>query len=358
MKKSKRQIPKAKRPIIKRRKAPEERLKEAFANVPKITNETVAEHREDVLRGARRFIYPLKHSRRRAVIISSSIFVAAIIIFLVFVSVSLYRFQSTSGFMYGVTRVIPFPVAKAGSSWVSYNSYLFELKHYMHYYETQQDVDFDSQSGKEQLANYKKQALQQVINDAYVKQLAKENGVRVSGREVSNQVALVRAQNRLGTSQREFEEVLQEFWGWDRNDFRRALQQQLLAQKVVAKLDAETNQQADLAKQKLDAGADFAQVAKELSEDEATKANGGQYGFDINRNNTDIPAEVMAALFRMQPGQYSDVINTGYSLEIVKVDSAENGNIKASHITFNYKPISDYIDPLKAKSSASKYIGV
>lgn len=358
MKKSKRQLPKAKRPIIKRRKAPEERLKEAFANVPKITNETVAEHREDVLRGARRFIYPLKHSRRRAVVISSSIFVAAIIIFMVFVSVSLYRFQSTSGFMYGVTRVIPFPVAKAGSSWVSYNSYLFELKHYMHYYETQQDVDFESQSGKEQLANYKKQALQQVIDDAYVKQLAEKNGVSVSGREVSNQVAVVRAQNRLGASQREFEEVLQEFWGWDRNDFRRALQQQLLAQKVVAKLDTQTNEQANLAKQKLDAGADFAQVAQELSQNESTKANGGDYGFEIDRNNGDIPAQVMAVLFRLQPGQYSEIINTGYTLEIVKVNSAENGKIKASHISFTFKSINEYIDPLKAKSSTNKYIGV
>src|SRR4051812_4849609 len=128
MKKPKK-TPQMPRPF-KRRKAAEERAHEAFANVPRITNETVAEHREDVLAGARKYIYPLKHSRRRAVVISSTIFIAALVVFLTYTTISLYKLQSTSGFMYGVTKVVPYPVAKAGNSWVSYNSYLFELRHY------------------------------------------------------------------------------------------------------------------------------------------------------------------------------------------------------------------------------------
>lgn len=356
MKKTKR-IPKVPRPF-KRRQATEERVKEAFANVPNITNETVAEHREDVLAGARKYIYPLKHSRRRVVVISSTIFITAFVVFMAYVTVSLYKFQSTSGFLYGVTKVIPFPVAKAGSSWVSYNSYLFELRHYMHYYETQQGVDFDSKSGKEQLENFKKQALDQVSNDAYVKQLAKKDHVRVSERAVTNQVELVRAQNRLGTSQREFEEVLNEFWGWNENDFRRSLKQQMLAQAVVAKLDTDTVKQADDTLAQLKAGADFATLAAQVSEDDATKANSGQYAAPIDRNNADIPAAVMVQLAKLQPGQYSEVINTGYSLEIVKVNSVQDGKIQASHIAFNFKPVDDYTAPLKAKNPPKDYIKV
>lgn len=358
MKKQSKRSTTIKRPRLQRRKKPEERLKEAFANVPRITNETVAEHREDVLRGARKFIYPLKHSRRRAVIISSTIFVAALIVFMVVVLLSLYRFQSTSGFMYGVTKVLPLPVAKAGDSWVSYNSYLFELKHYMHYYETQQDVDFESESGKQQLANYKKQALQQVINDAYVKQLATNNGVNVSNRALNNQVDLVRSQNRLGASQREFEEVLQEFWGWDRGDFRRSLRQQMLAQAVVAKLDTDTQDRAKQAQSQLQAGQDFAKVAKTFSDDDASKENGGEYGFEITRNNADLPAEVMAALFRLQPGEQSGIINTGYTLEIVRVNSSDNGKINASHIVFRLDSINKYVDPLKQQSEPTRFISV
>ena len=102
--------------VIKRRKAPEERLKEAFANVPKITNETVAEHREEVLSSARKYIYPLQHSRKRIVFMSGSIAALAVVLFLAYILVALYRFQSTSSFIYGVTQVIPFPVAKVGGS--------------------------------------------------------------------------------------------------------------------------------------------------------------------------------------------------------------------------------------------------
>lgn len=343
---------------IKRRKGAEERVREAFANVPRITNETIAEHREDVLKGARKYIYPLKHSRRRAVMISSTIFITAVVIFLSYVSLSLYRFQSTSGFLYGVTKVIPFPVAKAGSSWVSYNSYLFELRHYMHYYETQQGVDFDSESGKEQLERFKQQALDQVINDAYVKELAQRNDVSVSERQVSDQIALVRGQNRLGASEQEYREVLQEFWGWTENDFRRTLRQQLLTQAVIAKLDTAAQGRAQAALDRLNGGAEFGAVASELSEDEASKGNGGQYPGPIDPRDASVPARVLLELQKMQPGQVSGIINTGYSLEIVRLNSNQDGALQASHITINFKSINDYTKPLQDQNKPNRFIGV
>src|SRR5580704_9067297 len=146
------------------------RFDEAIQTLPRITNETVAAHREEVLSSARKYIYPLQHSKHRIVIISGSLLVLAIIGVFTYCVLALYRFQSDSSFVYRVTQVIPFPVAKAGPDYVAYENYLFELRHYEHYYETQQAVDFNSATGKLQLAAYKKQALQQVIDDAYVKQ--------------------------------------------------------------------------------------------------------------------------------------------------------------------------------------------
>jgi hypothetical protein len=69
---------------FKRRKAPEERVTEAFANVPRITNETVAEHREEVLSTARKYIYPLRHSKHRVVRISISLFVIVVVAFFIY----------------------------------------------------------------------------------------------------------------------------------------------------------------------------------------------------------------------------------------------------------------------------------
>ena len=61
-------------------------------NVPRITNETIAEHREDVLKGARKFIYPLAHSKHRIVLITSTLVIAGIITLLTYCSLGLYKY--------------------------------------------------------------------------------------------------------------------------------------------------------------------------------------------------------------------------------------------------------------------------
>ncbi len=259
-----------------RRRAAESKVSQAILGLPRITNETVAEHREEMLKDARKYIYPLKHTKLGVVKISVSLLVFAVILFFVYLGLALYKFQTTSSFIYGVTQVLPWPVAKAGVSWVSYEDYLFELRHYMHYYETQQQVDFKLQSGRDQLHVFKRQAMQEVVNNAYVKQLARQHHVGVSDHEVNDAVTLLREQNRLGSSDQELSDVLKEFWGWSISDFKRELKQQLLAQKVVAALDMSTTPRAQRALAQVQDGADFAAVAKQVSADPVTKSNGGE----------------------------------------------------------------------------------
>jgi hypothetical protein len=324
--------------------------------VPRITNETVTEHREEVLGQARKYIYPLRHSRHHAVQISISLFVAVVLVFLLYCGLALYKFQDTSGFIYGVTRVVPFPVAKAGSRWISYDSYLFELRRNMHYYVTQQQADFSTDDGQAQLKRLKQQALDQVVEEAYVKQLAAKHDVSVSGQTVDNQVELVRAQNRLGSNDRVFQNVLSQFWGWTEADFKRELHSQLLQQAVVAKLDTATNQRAQAALTALQQGTPFATVAAQYSDDANTKANGGQYGAAVTRDDPNLSPQLTEALFRLQPGQTSALINTGYTLEIVKVLSAASGSVTAAHIQFTFQPIGNYTTPLAKAHPADYYV--
>ncbi|HVC36666.1 MAG TPA: peptidylprolyl isomerase [Candidatus Dormibacteraeota bacterium] len=339
-------------------KATEERVSEALQSVPRITNETVAEHREEVLASARKFIYPLQHSKHRVVGISSWLFLIVLTIFFAYSGVALYKFQLTNGFIYGVTKVVPFPVAKAGPSWVNYESYLFELRHYMYYYHTQQKVDFSTADGKAQLTNFKTRSLNQVIDDAYIKQLASHEHITVSQQEVNNEVALVSSQNRLGSDPKVLQTVLNEFWGWNVSDFKRELSQQLLAQKVVAKLDTSTQGRAKQALAELKSGQDFATLASQLSDDQNTKSNGGEYPNLISQSDSNIDPQITAALFSLKAGQYSGIINTGYSLEIVKVLDIQGPKVHAAHISFNFKDISNYINPLKAKEKTERFIKV
>jgi type III secretion system FlhB-like substrate exporter len=346
------------RNAFKKVKRPDEAavLQQAVEAAPRITNETVAEHREQVLKKARKHIIPLAHSKHQIVILTSTLFIVAVISFFTYVTLALYKFQQSSTFLYRVTQVIPFPVARSGGNFISYENYLFELRHYTHYYETQQKLDFDDEAGKQQLEAFQQQARQKVVDDALVRQLAKDNSVTVSDKEVNDQITLVRNQNRLGENDKVFEDVLRDYWGWSVNDFKRSLHQQMLAQKLVAKLDTDTQNRANAALAEIQAGADFAATAKKYSDDASTKDNGGEFGFAVDRTNRDLTAQTVSALFVLQAGQISGIINTGYTLEIVKNIELQGERIRGAHIVFNFKDINTYLDTLKEKQKTTTYI--
>ncbi len=341
--------------LVRRKKPalPSETIEDHAAPV---TTDNLSEHREEVLAGGRKYIYPLQHSKHRIVLISTGIFIAALVAFFSYCTFALYSAKSNTGLLYVVTRVIPFPVAKAGSKFVSYESYLFELRHYIHYYQNQQKLDFNSESGKQQLEDYKKRALSKVIDDAYVKQLADKNNISVSNQEVNNQIEIVRKQNRLGASEKGFEDVLQDNFGWTINDFRRSLKQQMLSQKVAAALDTNTQKQAKEALSKLAHGTSFAKVAKKYSDDSATKNNNGEFNFLVDKTNRDLSAQTTDALFKLKEGKISGLVNNGVGLEILKNMEMQGNKIRGAHILFDFKNITSYLNDLKDKEKTHTYI--
>lgn len=331
-------------------------IEEAAENAPRITNQTVAAHREEVLSSARKYILPLQHSKRQIISISVSLFILTVVAFFTYCTLALYKFNSNTTFLYRVTQVIPYPVARAGSHFVAYENYLFELRRYVHYYETQQKTDFSDPKNKPQLDAFKKQALDKVVNDAYVKQLADKNNVTVSDKEITDEIALVRTQNRLGGSDKVFEDVLKDYWGWTNEDFKRSLRMELLAQKVAAKLDTATAQKAQNALSDLKGGADFAATAKKYSDDADTRERGGEFGYPIERTTRTLTARTTNALFLLQPGQYSELIQVPDGIEIIKNIERNDQKIRAAHIRFYYKDINTHINDLKDKKKPQLYI--
>lgn len=333
--------------------------KENPSPVPKITSENVAEHREDVLSGARKYIYPLQHSKHRIVILSTTLFLVAVLTFSIISVLFLYRFQTTSGFMYQVTKVVPFPIARTGSTLIAYENYLFELGHYIHYYENQQQLSFDTEAGKAQLDSYKQRAIDKVINDAYIKIIAEEQGITVSDAEIDSEIRIARDQNRLGSSDKVFEDVLKEFWNWSVDDFRRSLKSEILEQKVLRALDPETEKRATAALARVEAGEDFAVVAKELSDDVGTKENGGEFGF-VNKSNRNVSQQTVDTLFNLPEGQNSGVVvvpyGTGYALAIIKNLEQKDGEIRGAHIVFQLKDINEILNDRKEQQPYRLYM--
>ncbi|MEO6761677.1 MAG: peptidylprolyl isomerase [Candidatus Saccharimonadales bacterium] len=354
-----RKLPKPRLPKRLRRLTKEELAAAAIQSIPQITNETVAEHREEVLSSARKYIYPLQHSKYRIVIVSASLLITAIIAFFVYIGFELYKFQSSSAFMYRITQVAPLPVAKVGPSYVAYENYLFELRRYIHYYHTQQNVDFDTAIGRQQLEAYKPKAMQQVIDATYVKQLAVKNGISVSSAEVNREVSLLKKQNQLTGGNKELSDITSEFFGWSVNDLKRELKQELLSQKLVSKLDTTAHSKATSVEQQLKSGADFAVLATKYSDDLATAKNGGQFANEaITVGSTDVPPRLLGVLTSLQAGQVSSPVDIGSGLEIVKIISNDGGKIKAAHIYIQFKSLESYLKPARAAHPAHIFISV
>ncbi|CAM6000320.1 unnamed protein product [Sphagnum balticum] len=247
---------------------------------------------------------------------------------------------------------------KAGPSWVSYESYLFELRRNMHYYATQQQATFKGKDGTAQLTRLKQEAMDQVIQDAYVKELAKENNVSVSDQAVNSEIATLTNENRLGSSQQSLESTLSSYFGWNISDLKQKIKQELLDQAVVAKLDTATNLKAQSALQQLSKGADFGTLASQLSDDLSTKSNGGQYPSAITLNSTNVPPAIAAEAYKLKVGQTSGIINTGLTLDIIKVINTGSDGVHIAHIQFTFQPITTYVSQYQAKHPPHTYIHV
>lgn len=337
------------------------REQKQVTTVPRITNENVAEHREEILSGARKYIYPLQHSKHRIVLLTTSLVIITILFFVATTVFLLYRKQSTSGFMYQITKVIPYPVARTGNTLIAYENYLFELRHYVHYYETQQKLSFETEAGRDQLAAYKKRALDDVINRAYIKMIAKEKNVNVSEAEVDEQIRIAREQNRLGSSDEIFEDVLRDYWNWSIDDFRRSLGNELLTQKVARALDPETEARAKEALARLGAGEEFATIAAAYSDEVSTKDVGGEFG-EVDPSNRNVSQQTVDTLLGLEVGQYSDVkvipYENGYALEIVKNLEKKGNGARGAHIIFKLKDIEATLNDRKEQQPYRLYISL
>lgn len=329
----------------------------SLENVPRITNETIAVHREEVLKGARKYIYPLQHSKHRIIVLTASILSAAIIVFFIYSLLALYKLNQYNTFLYRTTQVVPFPVARIGDTFVAYENYLFDLRHYIHYYQTQLGSDFNG-NDKDQLLRHRKQALDDVINSAYIKKLAKQNKVGVSSKEVEERINQMKDQNRLGSNNKVFADVLNDYWGWSIADFKRSLKEQILSEKVAAKLDTQTSKKAEAALTQVRQGADFANLASQVSDEPTSKAAGGDYGFVITKTNPNISPQVVSELFRLRAGEVSGLINTGSTLEIVKIVQTDGNAVTAKHIVFNVKDISGYTKQERDKKPPHVYVNL
>lgn len=323
----------------------------------RITNETVAEHRERVLAGGRKFKYPLQYTKHRVLFISILISVLAVVIFVAFFAYQLYPGQAYDKFTYELTRVIPVPVAKVDNDWVRYSDYLSGLRSSVHYLTTKEAFNFNSADGKRVLDYQKRLALDKAIKDTYVAKLAATNHITISNKEVDDFVQQQIQSNNLGVSQDVYKQVINDYYDWTFDEYKASVQKQLLDKKVNAALDTTSKNTATQVAQQLAAGADFATLAKQYSEDPLSKVQGGDVGF-VSKSSED-PNRLVTAASALQINQSSGVIEGSDGFYIVKLlEKNPSGDVHFAKIFIAYKVVNQGLATLKQQGKVQEFIKV
>jgi len=120
---------------------------------------------------------------------------------------------------------------------------------------------------------------------------------------------------------------------YDRNLNRYQVDERVRASHIIlmtmGKSEAEVKQveaQANEVLQKVKAGGDFAELAKQYSEDPGNKDKGGDLGWVVRGQM--VPAFEQAT-FALQPGQISDVVKTEYGYHIIKVHERDTAHMQS-----------------------------
>jgi len=302
--------------------------------------------------------FGIKREKNKKTIIAVGVgsLVALLVTISVF-GVLIYKYKSTNRSVKIASRVVPYPVASVNGNWfwntVTYNQYLFELASIQKFY-TSQGQDLNSQEGKQKLSQLKNDIITQLENNLIIEQQARKYGIKVTNKEIQTQYDEL-VKNAGGVEK--VKTTLDKLYGWTIDDFKEKIKQSVLQKKLAEKiladesLNAPAKKQAEDILKQIQAGGDFAELAKKYSTD-GSASNGGDLGL-ISKGQT-VP-EFEAAAFGLQEGQVSGVVKTQYGYHIIKATKKEGDQVRVSHILIKGADIDSWLKDQRAKAKIVQY---
>jgi len=225
------------------------------------------------------------------------------------------RFETADRY---ASYIYPFPVATAGRSIV--------LEH-----ELQQKVfwayNFAQKTQSQIPPNLPQQILDEIVKDRISLMEADRFGIKVTGGDISSIFGQV-FEGVGGEEQTEM--YVREFYSMSLNQLKQEAIPKLALQKIrekeFAKVKArhilvKDEKRANEALQKIKGGANFEDVAKDYSEDQDSKDNGGLLSEEFILRESGLPSEVEVPLFALAVGQVSELVKSPLGFHILKVEA-------------------------------------
>ena len=228
-------------------------------------------------------------------------------------------------------------------------------------------VDLNTEEGQAQMAQARKDVLEGLIDKVLIEQGGTALGIVVTGEELEAQVV---ADIEAGGGQAAFDQWL-ESTGQTREDYKEMLRQSLISQRVWEIIAADvptateqvharvivaaTEEEARQILALLQAGGDFVALARERSQDVATKDNGGDLGW-FPRGL--VAPELENAAFALQPGAVSEPIHVGEGFHILQVVERETARPLSPdmQLLLQQDKFDQWLEELRAKAVIERFV--
>ncbi|MGH7218397.1 MAG: SurA N-terminal domain-containing protein [Candidatus Microsaccharimonas sp.] len=322
--------------------------------VGRITTDTLAEHRERVLAGGRKFKYPVQYQRHKLVVNALIIGAIGLVLLIALMWYLLYVAKNTSEFMYRVTKVVPVPVAVVDGQQVRYSDYLMKYRSTAHYLVEKEQIDERSEDGKNRLSYVKSQALDDAIADAYAEKLARELDITVTEADIEERLKLQRQE--WGVTETTFNAVVSDYYGWSTGEYRDAMKSQILRQKVSFAVDSDAE---NLSKQVVAAvkggNTDLATIAESFN---AKKEGTATYipANWVSKTNQD--GGLAEAAAKLEKGQVSPAVKTtsGNGYYYVKLLDSNDTQVNFEYIFIPLREFDAQITEVTKDDALTRFI--
>ena len=242
----------------------------------------------------------------------------------------------------------------------------------------------------EQLAQYKEQCLNQLVEQSVLLQKAEEQKLMPSDKEIEDKFKEnMEPYTGSGIEEAQFNEFLKTYGFKDKASFEEYQKKQAKIELIYNKIVKDVNvtdediqkyydenketkytsegdvdfdkslKKANEIEAELKAGSDFTTLAKEKSDDPSAETNGGDLGF-TEYNDTKFVQEFMDGFKNLKEGEISEPVKSQFGYHIIKVTGVTDKGANVAHILAAEKgestvtPLEDVKDSIKSEIENQK----
>jgi len=300
---------------------------------------------------------------KKGMIITGVVLIALVVIGTF--TLGIYKFGWKDDVTVAYARVIPsdywYPALFVNGKPVQYGKYQDYRKAYTtyvteFYIKGEKKIDVNSAEAKKIIADSDTRVKELLVKNTVVLAEVKKRNIKYTKKEFED--AFNEFVKRTG-GEKEVENNLKKYYGLTVQRFKSEFfVDTFLAGKLQnafqndKSLNADAEKKANEVLAKVKKGEDFAELAKKYSED-TSAAKGGDLGFV--KKGMLVP-EFEDALWKLQPGQTSELVKTVYGYHIIKLTEVKGEERKASHILVKTKDFDTWLEEETKKAKVNYWV--